>query len=90
MTKPDFALTAAMLTAILSATKIENEPMRAALHDVLVDGVSPSAAAERHGFNRQQLHVRLKHIRVDLKPAFDAYAALVISQAGAKKGGRDA
>ncbi len=86
MTKSNDRLTVGMLKAILRVTKIENEEMCEALQDVLVEGATPSVSAQRHGFKRQQLHVRLKHIRDDLKPAFDAYAAEVQAKYKKKDG----
>lgn len=77
MEKTDYPLTAAMLATILDVTKVETAKMRDALHDVLVMKMKPSAAARRHGLQRQNLHAQLKNIRTVIKPAFDKYVALM-------------
>lgn len=75
MAEPAYELTKDMLTAMLQATRIENEHMVDALHDVLVLGKKPSPTAEFYGIKRQLLERRLAHL-VGLKVAFDRYAQL--------------
>lgn len=77
MKSPDYPLTTEMLEAMLRVTRITNPEMQQALHDHLVLGHTQSAAAERHGYSKQQLGVHVKHLREKIKPAFDAYASQV-------------
>ncbi|WP_186100660.1 hypothetical protein [Burkholderia gladioli] len=77
---PVYPLTAEMLSAILEATRIENEPMKRALHDHLVLGHSVTAAAERYGYKKQQVFVHAKAIEEKLKPAFDRYASAALAE----------
>lgn len=77
---PVYPLTAEMLSAILEATRIENEPMKRALHDHLVLGHSVTAAAERYGYKKQQVFVHAKAIAEKLKPAFDRYASAALAE----------
>lgn len=85
MSKADYPLTPAMFAAILRVTRIENPAMVEALRAVLVDGEKVSPTAVQYGFKRQQLHVRVRHILDEVKPAFDDYAALVLAQAAARR-----
>jgi len=77
---PDFALTSDMFDALLLVTRIENEAMVNALREVLVQGEKMSPTAVKYGIKRQQLHVRLKHIQEQVKPAMDKYAFLATTQ----------
>lgn len=75
MAARSYALTKDMLAAMLKATRIKNEHMVDALHDVLVLGKRPSPTAELYGIKRQLLERRVMHL-VELKSAFDEYAQL--------------
>lgn len=75
MDEVTYVLTKDMLIAMLLVTRIENEHMVDALHDVLVLGKKPSPTAAFYGIKRQLLERRLAHL-VDLKIAFDRYAQL--------------
>lgn len=72
---PDYPLTAEMLAAMLTLTRIENESMQRALHDHFILGHPQTEAAGRYGYTKQQLGVHVKAIREKFKPAFDTYAA---------------
>ncbi|QNM95441.1 hypothetical protein [Chitinimonas koreensis] len=75
--QPTDRLTAEMLTAMLSVTRITSENMQRALHDHLVLGDPQATAAARYGYSKQQLNVHVRHINGKIRPAFDHYAELV-------------
>ncbi|MFJ1259723.1 hypothetical protein [Cupriavidus sp. CuC1] len=74
MTSPEYPLCAESLRAMLRVARITNESMQRALHDHLVLGDSQKVAAERYGYQKQQISVQVKRIKEKIKPAFDAYS----------------
>jgi hypothetical protein len=78
MTTTDHPFTSASLAALLTVTRITHARMRLALHDHFVLGQPQSTVAARYGFTRQQFGAQVRHLRKEVKPAFDAYAAAVL------------
>lgn len=86
----DYPITAESLDVMLRLTRITSAGMRQALHDHLVNGLPKSTAAARHGIAKQQLGPSIKNILTNVKPAFDAYTAIMLNaQVGSTPSDRD-